>query len=638
MFPIHGINYRSVKITNAKCFMDSVQSNFSHCIILGMYEHESMNIRNLIYPQINVLKLNIMAESNRIFTCSFWRFTMLHSISTRSMVHSLAVVIMLLFLVACGGSSSSSPAPATLTTGGGGSPAPAPPASPTTPTYTANMFAPSASFQNLCETPRARSVINGMQFDWPDMRGSLLHEKFWIRSLVNEEYLWYDEVTDVNPASVADKIAYFGRLKTMAQTPSGKDKDEFSYSEPTEDEIRSSAGTSYGYGMSIGNLRASEEAPNNIRVLFTEPGSPAAQANIDRGDKILQVDEIQLNAISDQAALDMLNMALFSPDNGDRHSFRIEDRDTRTISTVNLTAQEITQAPVHNTKRIVTSDGSAVGYFVLNTFNSLPTEPAMRDAIQQLITEGGVDDLVLDLRYNGGGLGVFAAQLGYMIAGDWSKSHVFLEERENDKKQSGQLPFIGTGTGQSTISMSATLPTLNIGPRTRTGAGKVYILTSDLTCSSSELMINGLRGVDVDVVLIGETTCGKPYGFEPNRNCGTTYYSVSVQARNAKGFGEYSDGFKPANATGFGVSVPGCAITGLDDVSRDLGDLQEERLRTALHHRANNGTCPSTAAAAEPLPVADATANPYPILVPPEHISGFQGAILRKEDFREIQQ
>jgi len=96
-------------------------------------------------------------------------------------------------------------------------------------------------------------------------------------------------------------------------------------------------------------------------------------------------------------------------------------------------------------------------------------------------------------------------------------------------------------------------------------------------------VINGLRGVDVKVDLVGGTTCGKPYGFTPVDNCGTTYFSIQFQSVNAKGFGDYADGFAPT-----------CTVA--DDMTHALGDPAEGMLAAALSYRANNA-CPATTAA-----------------------------------------
>ena len=82
------------------------------------------------------------------------------------------------------------------------------------------------------------------------------------------------------------------------------------------------------------------------------------------------------------------------------------------------------------------------------------------------------------------------------------------------------------------------MPTLNL--------ATVYVLTGAGTCSASEAIINGLRGVGVQVIEVGSTTCGKPYGFYPQDNCGTTYFSIEYKGVNDMGFGDYTDGFSPA--------------------------------------------------------------------------------------------
>ncbi|MCV5838636.1 hypothetical protein OFN62_37450, partial [Escherichia coli] len=65
------------------------------------------------------------------------------------------------------------------------------------------------------------------------------------------------------------------------------------------------------------------------------------------------------------------------------------------------------------------------------------------------------------------------------------------------------------------------------------------------TASSSELLINALRGIDVEVIQIGSTTTGKPYGFSPEQNCGTMYYTIQFKSANEKKFGDFADGFIP---------------------------------------------------------------------------------------------
>jgi carboxyl-terminal processing protease len=125
----------------------------------------------------------------------------------------------------------------------------------------------------------------------------------------------------------------------------------------------------------------------------------------------------------------------------------------------------------------------------------------------------------------------------------------------------------------------------------------VYVLTTAATCSASEAVINGLQGVGVQVIQVGTTTCGKPYGFYPADNCGTTYFSIQFRGVNARSFGDYTDGFSPspgmATSTGTSATLPGCSVE--DDFTHALGDQNESLLFSALSYRATQscGTPPA---------------------------------------------
>jgi len=182
-----------------------------------------------------------------------------------------------------------------------------------------------------------------------------------------------------------------------------------------------------------------------------------------------------------------------------------------------------------------------------------------------------------------------AAELAYMVAGDRSAGKVFERLKYNDKivtDDRDTVYFKRTAEGftaPNRVTPGTPLPTLNL-PR-------VTILTTDGTCSASEAVINALRGVDVQVDIVGSQTCGKPYGFTPVPNCGTTYFSIEFAGVNAKGVGDYAQGFAPT-----------CPVA--DDLSRELGDRNEALLATALKHR-ETGICPS-----QPSAVAMKLAQP----------------------------
>jgi hypothetical protein len=247
-----------------------------------------------------------------------------------------------------------------------------------------------------------------------------------------------------------------------------------------------------------------------------------------------------------------------------------------------MTSTNVTLTPVQNVRTIAEPTG-AVGYMLFND-HIATAEQALINAITTL-DNANVVDLVLDVRYNGGGFLVIASQLAYMIAGPARTGGLTFENiRFNAKHPStnpvtGQplqpLPFANVSVGLSAPS-GLPLPTLDL-PR-------VFVLTGPNTCSASESIINSLRGIGVEVIQIGSRTCGKPYGFYPEDNCGTTYFTIQFQGVNAQGFGDYSDGFSPQNSLGTQTTpIPGCSVA--DDFTHALGDTSESRLAAALAYR-----------------------------------------------------
>lgn len=498
-----------------------------------------------------------------------------------------ACLLPLAFIInACGGGGGD-PAPAQAVA----TPLPAPPPASAEPVFTPGVFEAASRFEDQCETVRVGRDIEGNLF--PDEAGSTLIEKFWLRSWTNETYLWPDEVTDRDPNLTPSRTDYFALLRTEEKTASGEDKDDFHFSEPTETFLeRRTSAASPGYGARFIGL--SRTVPRDFRVVFTEPGSPAAetvlgQANLVRGSRLLTIDGVDLVNATSQADLDILNRGLSPQQIGEEHTFTVRDPGSSDIRTITISAQNISPAPVNRTRIISTPQGN-VGYILFNTFSPFSSEEAIAEAMSDLKT-AGVNDLVLDLRYNGGGLLAVASQLSYMIAGpDQTQGKTFELLRFNGKtgnrnpvtnEVNEPIPFIDSGLGFSLVN-GEPLESLDL--------QRVFILSTEGTCSASEAVINGLRGIDLEIILIGDTTCGKPFGFYPTDNCGETYYTIQFQGVNDVGFGDYTDGFTPADSgAAFGIQLPGCAMP--DDLSAELGDENESLLAAALTYR-ETGACP----------------------------------------------
>ena len=103
--------------------------------------------------------------------------------------------------------------------------------------------------------------------------------------------------------------------------------------------------------------------------------------------------------------------------------------------------------------------------------------------------------------------------------------------------------------------------------------------------------MNGLAGAGIQVIQIGATTCGKPYGFLPQDNCGVTYFAVQFKGVNQAGYGDYAGGFVPGAGPG-GNQFAGCMVA--DDFTQLLGDPAEARLASALQFR-KTGRCAAAA-------------------------------------------
>ena len=432
----------------------------------------------------------------------------------------------------------------------------------------------SANLRNVCAVPRGGTS---------DRLGNVASEKSWLRSWIDETYLWYREVpTDLNIGNYSTALNYFAALKTPAVTTSGtaKDKFHFTYDTVTWNAL-SSGGSTVDYGVDWAKIASSP--PRKWVAALVTPGTPAASAGLLRGDSIISVDGTSFSTGAPAA----LNAGLFPSTLGESHVLVVQAAGSTTTRSITLVAGNVTSVPVQNVKTLTSSSGVKFGYMLFTT-HVATAESQLAQAVS-FLKQQNVTELVLDLRYNGGGYLDIAAELGYMIAGPARTSGKTFERLAfNDKNPFGYsaadltTPFYTTGQGFS-LSTSSVLPTLNL--------GRVYVLTSPDTCSASESVINGLRGAGIDVQTVGTTTCGKPYGFFATDNCGTTYFAIQFVGVNHLGLGDYSDGF-----------AANCVVS--DDFTKPLGDPTEGQLAAALRLNLTGVCAPSAAALTEPKRVS----------------------------------
>jgi carboxyl-terminal processing protease len=390
-------------------------------------------------------------------------------------------------------------------------------------------------------------------------------EKRYVRSLIDEEYLWYREVPTVDAATFASPYDYFEALKTTRRSASGSLVDKFSFAVPQEQFDLAIAGADISHGVKW----KIDQTARTVVAVDVEANSPAGRAGVQRGWKIAAINGTPLTQLPQGAYQE----AVAAPSVGITTNFTLLNRQGAQLNFA-LRAERVDFADVPVT-RVLSGAAGPVGFLALRQWQST-SQDALAASIEQL-RAAQVRELVVDLRYNEGGALLPVLQLAYMVAGDRVRDKAFARVRGNDKQpaKAADLPALGVKVDVQNQLLLANqpLPTLNV--------SRVFVLSTAETCSASEAFINGLKP-HVDVVQLGATTCGKPYGYDGARNCGKFYAPMDSSISNAAGQGEYSDGIAPR-----------CPVQ--DDVSRELGDPAEAMVQASLDF-IRTGSCPSVSA------------------------------------------
>jgi len=229
-----------------------------------------------------------------------------------------------------------------------------------------------------------------------------------------------------------------------------------------------------------------------IRLVLNN--SVASAANLQRGQIFTSVNGVSLTADNLNSLLNQDSYTLEFADYDDNGTATTgDDIITPNGESVTLTKQPYTENPVH-TAEVIPVDGINVGYLMYNSFN-INFENQLNQAFATF-QANNVQELVLDLRYNGGGRVDVAASLGSMITGQFN-GEVFSKLVYNAELQNNNTIYNFTNNLQSGASINS----LNL--------TRVYVLTTNRTASASEMMINSLKEY-ITVIQIGDTTVGKP--------------------------------------------------------------------------------------------------------------------------------
>ena len=411
---------------------------------------------------------------------------------------------------------------------------------------------------------------------------------------MNNWYFWQSSVANLADTKDNDQDAYYTYLNGYSSPETLFNSlifnaDDFSwYIEDIDAQLNAFRGITESYGIKLGYV-IDYQGNTVIYVTYTVEGSPADNAGIKRGDLIYKVDGTVLTSGNYQ----ILNR-LFTETSISLGIATIENgMFTPGAEDIALTAVQLTENPVAYSA-VIEEGGKKIGYFVYNGFRS--TFHSEMNAVFGDFKSAGIDELILDLRYNGGGSVLTSTLLASMIDGSRPAfQEVFADLRYNEKRndENGFLfPFVDEvylydkTTGSYLDGQDEAMNRLS-------GLSRLVVLTTNRTASASEMVINGLRP-NMDVVLIGDVTTGKNEGSNtlvdapktdpeeayldlnsrnPNHTVGLQ--PITFQVFNSQGNSDYANGFNPDFDVREYLSV---------DQIKPFGNTDDLQLRAALDY------------------------------------------------------
>jgi len=386
----------------------------------------------------------------------------------------------------------------------------------------------------------------------------------WLSDYMDDWYFWYDIAPHPSSSGYSTVESYFEDLLLRDGDSRTFPADRWSYISDTADYNRfCEDGETVGYGVMVAGLEVTDQPDEPLRIRYIEPGSPADDAGLQRGDRILSMNGVAASTII--ANDDYSDLS--ATDTGE--TLTLEVVHGGVTQTITLRSAVYDLVPVTGEAVYETAGGKLIGYLQVKDMVDQALDP-LDDAFADFRREG-IDELALDLRYNGGGLVSVAQKIASYVAANRTDNEVFAKLLYNDKR---------ADTYNTTFRFND--------PGNALSLERVYVLTGPRTCSASELVINALRPY-VQVVTIGDTTCGKPVGFLPRDDgCGSTFSAVNFESVNAENEGRYFDGFDAS-----------CAVA--DDLDTAQGATDDALLVAAADH-ADYGGCPETASSSRAQP------------------------------------
>jgi C-terminal processing protease CtpA/Prc len=400
--------------------------------------------------------------------------------------------------------------------------------------------------------------------DGSDQQASALTQKInrFIKEGMTDYYLWYDKMPDIDYKTEQDSKEYFEKLLYEVDTEKG-------WSFITDDIValrNSFAGREKTYGWSLSFGRFSNSDDVFAVVEFVYPNTPAGEANVKRGDFVIGMDGGPLT-------LDNYLDVLYS-DNATFQLGALNDQgQVANSGSVTMTSKELDLNPIVKNEVIEVED-TKIGYLLYASYIDNYND-ALDTAFQSLVDQG-VSDVVVDLRYNGGGAVTSAVHLCSILAplDVVNNGNKLVKMTWNDKIQ--QYFVDNQIMHQIEETFDSEVPV-------KMGLSSVRFLTTGGTASASELTITGLSPY-MTVRTIGETTHGKytasititpeDYYYDKDNSYFEEFKNWAIQPivlryANSVGVTDFKEGFEPD------IEVE-------DDLTKQLGSLDEPMLAAAI--------------------------------------------------------
>lgn len=442
-----------------------------------------------------------------------------------------SLVAMAALLAGCGGGGGSSSSPSA------GVPTPSPSASPTP-----------------APTPPASSAC------------SLASRQQWALAQLDEWYLFPDLLDrTVNPANFNNLDDYVDALVAPARAQS-RDR-YFTHIESIKEENAFyEEGASAGFGFQIGYTQSGE-----VYVTEAYEGASALAAGIDRGTQIIGIGTNTGNvrtvaSLYASGGIDAVSDALGFEAAGDTRVLQIRQLNS-SVATVTVTSREYDLAPVSPRygAKILQDGNRKVGYVNLRLF-VVTADEQLRNAFAMFQAQG-VTEVIVDLRYNGGGLISVAETLSNLLNAQRAGAvQTYTTYRASKASENETTNF---------VSLPQAI-----------AATKVAFIGTGSTASASELVINAQKPyLGANAALIGSNTFGKPVGqiALDRPECDDRLRAVAIRTENSAREGDYY--------TGLASRLPATCQAD-DDISRPLGDPQESSIRVALDFLAGRSCTP----------------------------------------------